>query len=258
MASERNRIIELKKYFTSLGINIKIGKTKARGHKGIFMHKFGNFRIDISEIDDENEVLSVLLHEFAHFVHYKYDKKLKSLDFIFDELNDEIMEELIKVTVNNVPKDFAAALYSKKNKLKNDIKLLGEIIKKHYPKFKLSQSCNDIEKQLPIPEKYFIKYDRIKYLNNIYSIENLDTNKKINEFEKAYINLKSKQRKLKTINSRISRLNKYYNSPTELFARFIETYYIKPDIAKKLAPIACSKIQGSKIEFFEKIRKIYQ
>ena len=37
------------------------------------------------ELSDE-EVLSVLLHEFAHYVHYKHDKKLKSLDFAFDEL----------------------------------------------------------------------------------------------------------------------------------------------------------------------------
>ena len=36
MVSERNRIIRLKEYFESLGIEVNIGKNKARGNKGFF------------------------------------------------------------------------------------------------------------------------------------------------------------------------------------------------------------------------------
>ena len=50
------------------------------------------------------------------------------------------------------------------------------------------------------------------------------------------MNLKSKQRKRARITSRISKLNKYYSKPTELFARFIEGLYLDTNVVKELAP----------------------
>ena len=75
MACERNRIIVLKEYLSSLDINVNIGKNKARGHKGVFMRSFNNYRIDISDNVPEENVISVVLHEFAHYIHYSGDKK---------------------------------------------------------------------------------------------------------------------------------------------------------------------------------------
>ena len=256
MACERNRILELKDYLSSLGISINVGKNKARGHKGIFMQRSDNYRIDISKNLEDEDVLPVLLHEFGHFVHYSYDKKLSSLNFAFDELSDEIKEELIKVTVEEIPKDFAQSLYAQKDYLQEQIRLLTKQIKQYYPNFKITDKNDSIEKNLSLPLKYLTKYDKIKYLNKIYSIDKLDTDYNIKEPEKLYIKIKSAQRKIKRINSRISRLNKYYNTPSELFARFISSYYTKPELTHKIAPKSCEIFNKKNIRILEPISKI--
>ena len=51
-----------------------------------------------------------------------------------------------------------------------------------------------------------------------------------------YLVLKSKQRKRARITSRISKLNKYYSKPTELFARFVEGLFVDANVVKELAP----------------------
>lgn len=257
MVSERNRIIELKEYFSNLGINVNIGKTKARGHKGIFLHSPEDSRIDIAKNINEADTLSALLHEFAHYVHYSYDKNLKSLSFVFDDFSDDIKEELIKVTVQDVPKEFASQLYNTKDSINNEIKNLSKIIKTHYPEFKLSENNKEIEKSLSLPVKYLLKYDNVKCFNRLLSVKNIDEHTNLNEVQKNYIKLKSKQRALKRINSKINRLNKYYNNTSELFARFIDAYYTKPDLTKKLAPIACSKLKNANIQLFDCINKIF-
>ena len=256
MACERNRIIELKEYLSSLGISINIGKNKARGHKGIFMHSFDNFRIDISENVVEDDILSVILHEFAHYIHYKSDKKLSSLDFIFGEVTDEIKEELIKITVEEIPKDFASALYTKKSKLNDEIKSLVKQIKAYQPDFKLSDKNSKINRRLSYPLKYLLKYDRVKFGEKIYSVDKLaDYN--LSEEDILYLLIKSKQRGIKRINSRISRLNRYYNNPSELFARFIDSYYTNPEYTKKTAPISSHSISKSSNPFIKKLNYIF-
>lgn len=256
MVSERNRVLELKNYLTSLGINVNIGKNKARGHNGLFIHNLDMSRIDVSSgIDDEDKILSVLLHEFAHYIHYSYDKSMISLNFVFGDTDEVIDKELIEITVQEVPKNFAKSLYGKKETLYNEIKELSEKIKKFHPNFKLSDKDCIINKNLKNPIKYLLNYDRVKYFNNIYSVDNLDEYK-INETEKSYIMLKSKQRALKRINSRICRINRYYKTPAELFARFVSSYYIKPDDTKRIAPNACEKFALSNIPLFYQINKI--
>ena len=42
---------------------------------------------------------------------------------------------------------------------------------------------------------------------------------------------------IKKINAKISRLNKYYNSPTELFARSFELYISDSELLKTRAPL---------------------
>lgn len=245
MVSERDRILKLKEYLNSLGIEVNIGKTKARGNKGIFIGKKNDFRIDISKELPEDKILPVIIHEFVHYVHYLYDNTLKSLSFVFDEITNELEEELINITVRQIPKDFAASLYEKKNILNSEIKHLASSIKNYYPDFKLSERCKPLERNLGSPIKYLLKYDRVKIFNKIYSIHDIADFDNISETQQKYIILKSKQRALSRINSKISRLNKYYNNPSELLARFCELYFLDEQASCTLAPTAVMQFKQS-------------
>lgn len=239
MAGSRNR--KLKYCLESLGITVNIGKNKARGNKGFFKYNTNGFRVDISENLTQDEISRVLVHEFAHYIHYKYDKSLKSLNFIFGEINEQLKEELINVTVNAVPKDFAQSIFNEKEKIRLCIKTLSSSIKSACPGFKLSEKCSVIEKTLKPPLRYLLKYDRIKAANKIYSIDDIEANSDLSKLQTDYIILKSKQRAAARINSKISRLNGYYNNPSELFARFAELYFLEKEKALKLAPHAVNK-----------------
>ena len=95
MVSERDRILNLKNYLRTFGVDINIGKTKARGNKGIFIGRKNSYRIDVSRDISEDKIFPVIIHEFVHYVHYIYDSSLKSLEFVFGE-GIEASEELIK------------------------------------------------------------------------------------------------------------------------------------------------------------------
>lgn len=176
MAGERNRILNIIDFLESCGIEVNAGKNKARGNKGFFRAKGGSFRIDIAKGLSDDAVLRTFVHEFAHFVHYKYDKTLKSLDFIFENFNDEILEELIELTVDSIPKETISPLFAAKESFKKEV-----------------NSLNPMQR----------KYGQIM---------------------------------LRRINSKISRLNRYYNSPTELFARSMEMYVMNSAKMSEKAP----------------------
>ena len=256
MVSERNRILRLKEYFESLGIEVNIGKNKARGNKGFFRGtNNGAYRIDISKNIGEEETLSVLLHEFAHFVHFKYDKTLSSLDFAFDNISDMMNEELVNVTVKKIPKIEAKVLFDKKDKLTSEIKEMTKQIKQTYPDFKLSAPYKKFERHFSLPVKYLLKYDRINFNNTIYSVENLDKDfYELSDEEILYVKIKSKQRMIGRINARISKLNRYYNNPTELFARFVELFYSDRKAAEQIAPNVCKNLNDiSEFEYLSSI-----
>lgn len=248
MVSERNRIIRLKEYIESFGIEVNIGKNKARGNKGFFRGtKSGLYRIDVAKKLDDNEIISVLLHEFAHFVHFIYDKTLSSLDFAFENFNEEIQEELVNITVKKIPKSEAKALFDKKDELVLDVKNMANIIKKNYPDFRLSAPFKKFENKFNLTLKYLLKYDRVNFNNTIYSVENIDKDfYELSNEECLYIKIRAKQRMIRKINNRISRLNRYYNSPTELFARFIELFYTNKEETRKLAPLSIKAFKNIK------------
>lgn len=261
MDDKRNRIIKLKNYIESLGIIVNIGKTKARGNKGFFLNNgLNSFRIDISKNIDDNTILSTLLHEFAHYIHYINDSSLKSLDFIFENYSDDIKEELINITVQNVPKDFAKSLINLKNETIDAISDLTGKITKLYPDFKKTTNYKPLEKGLKAPAKYLLKYDCIKYFYTVYNVSNIEqdfdylTNEQI-----YYIKLKSLQRKLSRINSKIRKLNNYYNQPTELWARFCEAYFTNKNI-NNIAPnstlIMDKIITNKKCKYINKLYEI--
>ena len=256
MACERDRIIKLREYLSSLGISVNVGKNKARGHKGVFMQRADISRIDIADSVENEKIPSVILHEFAHYIHYKHDKSLLSLDFIFGDFNEDLKEELIKITVDEVPKEFASSLYSKKENLKNELKLLINEIRNFYPDFKLSEKNKKIEQGIKFPFNYLLKYDRVKFSDKLYSVANAK-DYGIEEASLLYLQIKSKQRAIRRINSRISRLNKYYNSPSELFARFLDAYYTKTDYANRTAPMASLCVRNSTNPYIEVLNRIF-
>ena len=106
----------------------------------------------------------------------------------------------------------------------------------------MSEKYKPIEKSLAHSScKYLLKYDRVKVFENfqfkIYSIKNLNEDfPQINDTAKLYIKLRAKQRVLKRLHSKISRLNKYYNNPSELIARSFEYYVTNPEFMKIKTP----------------------
>lgn len=242
MACERNRTLQLTDYAKNLGIEVNIGKNNARGNKGFFKASSNNYRIDISKNVSDSDKIGILVHELVHYIHYTYDKTLKSIDFIFDGNYEIFEEDLLKLTVEAVPKEFAADLFSKKKELKNCISDITNNIKKYYPEIKLSEKNNKLEKEISKSEyKYLLKYDRVKVLSGfktkIYSLNTLNTDfPSIKSGHADYIKLCSLKRKLNNVNRRISRLNKYYNNPSELLARSLECYALKPEYMKLNTP----------------------
>ena len=238
MACQRNRIVEICNYLKSLGVDVNIGKNKARGNRGVFLGRGSEaFRIDIAKNIPEDNILPVLIHEFAHYVHYSYDFKLESLEFLCKDINDEMLDELINVTVDKIPKSAASELYNCKSTIQNEIKVLSEKIKASYPDFKLSAPYNKLERSFKFPLKYLLRYDKISLFKKIYSINSIEVDfPAVTAEQRLYIQLKSKQRALARINSRIAKLNRYYNRPAELFARFAELYFLEHEKAKETAP----------------------
>lgn len=222
MAGQRNRIIELVDFIEQQGVEVNIAKNKARGNKGFFRVKGDRFRIDISKSLDEKSVLSTLVHEFSHFVHYKYDKTLKSLDFIFDNTNNDLINEMINLTVDSIPKESVAPMFKQKEDVKKEIKELCAKIQKKYPDFKPNNLTYP-----PLERK----------LRWMFFDENV----------KTYLEIKYRQKILNRINSRINRLNRYYNSPTELFARTMEAYVFDKENFKQRAPRLMQNLDLSKV-----------
>ncbi len=262
MADKRNRILDLVKYLNSLGIVVNVGKNKARGNKGVFINTPKSYRIDVSGKLTEDEILSVLVHEFAHYIHYTYDKSLKSLEFVFSPFDDEILEELISVTVQQIPKDYAESLFCQKELIKQEINEVVNVIKKEYHNFKLSSKLIDLERKITLPYKYLLKYDRVNFFGNIYSVDNVCEQGNFSECECAYIKFLSLKRALNRVNSKICKLNKYYNNNSELFARFVEFYFLSYQNTKKIAPNAFiifdEAVKNNKIKLLNELYKIFQ
>ena len=261
MVSTRDRIITLKDYLESEGVEVKLSKTSARGNKGIFLRKNGNLRIDISKKINDESTLSTLIHEFSHFLHFKYDSALKSLNFIFDDFNDDLKEELINVSADAIPKEFAQSLLSQKYEISKNIKNYSNVLKQKYTDFKLSKPYRKIESQIKRPLSYLLKYDNVKLGSIVYSIENINKHfPYISEEVLLYIKIKSNQRLLRKINSRINKLNRYYSEPSELFARFLECYFLNKKKAYNLAPFSCKiiddKINANSFPMLNKVHEI--
>lgn len=239
------------KFLTEQGITVKTG-TKARGSLGIC---FKN-RIDISRKAAHDKRLNILVHEYAHKIHYDLEKEIfgkgGTLEKLFKITETKIfLQELIKVT-NFVDKNsLFDNFYTKKVEIKSEIKTLENIIKHDYPDFKKTCIFKPIDnyfKKNKSPAKYLLKYDNVKITQTIfrkekfYSIKTLDQDfPEIPEFLRAYIRLKSKEREYQKFYRFKNKAEKYYKKPTELFARFVEGIFIDKDKIYELAPAAYTR-----------------
>lgn len=241
---------ELINYFKSLGLTVHTS-TKARGHQGFFL----NNRIDISKNITENRIIPTLLHEFAHYIHSKIEPDMNrtggTLTMLFKEDNPIFMDELIKVTNFVDQNSLCVRLYEHKDRVKSKIKEYENIIKMYYPKFLRSKKFKEFDKYIKKSNaRYLLKYDRVKLIQGgffrkttkLYTIDNLE--KDFTDMPKAfaaYIRLKSFQKKQSRISARINKYKKYYERPTELFARLIEGLYLDKEWTEAIAPNVTEK-----------------
>lgn len=236
---------ELIKYFKSLGIEVHTS-TKARGHQGFYMKN----RIDISKNIPECRIIPTLLHEFAHYIHSKIEPQMLrtggSLEVLFNSKNTEIYkEELFEITLFVDKNSKCERLEHNKKIVKDKILEQEKIIKKTYPKFQRSKKFKEFDRYIKKSNaKYLLKYDRVKLITGmffkkteIYSIENIEKDfYDMPEAFVAYIRLNSWRKKQSRISAKINRLKKYYQKPTELFARLVEGLYLNPQRIQIIAP----------------------
>lgn len=249
---------ELIKYFKSLGIEVNTS-TKARGHQGFFL----NNRIDISKNVKEERFVPTLLHEFAHFIHFQIEPSVNrtggTLEKIFNSTNPIYQKELVRVTQFVDESSRLVKLYEMRDKLKVLVKQQELIIKEDYPEFQRSKSFKEFEKFIKRSDaRYLLKYDRVKLMegfwkpkSRVITIDSIE--KDFPQMPKAFIaciRLKSLQRKVAKVSARINKYKKYYERPTELFARLVEGLYLDEEWVRALAPETTDK-------FFELLNSGY-
>ena len=239
---------ELIEYFKSLGLEVHT-TTKARGHLGFF----SDGRIDISKNIPNERIIPTLLHEFSHYIHFKLEKNISknggSLAVLFNS-SDNFEDELLKVTNFVDEQSKCELIFKHREKVKSEIKNLDLKIKEEFPNFQRSKPFKEFNRAVRGTKiKYLLKYDRVKIMpwflfgkEEILSVNTVE--KDFPNLKKTfvyYIKLKSLMRKQKRISNRISKLQKYFKRPTELFARFVEGLYINEKIVKELAPNTYSR-----------------
>lgn len=233
-------------YFRTLGIDVHT-ETKARGNNGIYVKN----RIDVSRNLKEEKAIEVLVHEFSHYIHSKIDadfnKNGGSLEKIFDTKEiSTIKKELIEVMYHTDKNSKLEIFKTAKEEVSDKIKGMQKAIKRDYPKFLRSKAFPEFDKYAKNSDaKYLVRYDAIKIRKGffqkkdiIYSVKHLEED--FPDMPKAfqlYIKLCSLQRKQAKISRRINKMKKYYEKPTELFARYVQGYFKDKDTIAVIAPV---------------------
>ncbi len=264
MVSKRNgTVLKVIDYCKDCGIEVKTS-TKARGHQGVFLYNSKDLkRIDISKKLDEDKIVPVVVHEFTHFFHQNLDENFESLEKIFGVKSEILFDELYAVTAFAASNSVELKIRKEIIDIKSKIKEQEDIIKIKYPNFKRSKKFVEFEKYIKNSDaKYLLKYDRVKVFSwfkyIVYSVDTVlkDFPQMPKEFA-AYINLRSLQRRQARYSNKYRKLRKYYEKPSELFARFVEGLVIDKDKVKDLAPVSYAAFM-ERLEFrsFQKLRGI--
>lgn len=262
MAQKRNCINKKKfiKYLKSLGIDVHCN-TKARGHHGFCS---GN-RIDVSKKLDDVAAVGVLLHEFAHHIHFKLEPSLLtgggSLKVLFNTENtDEIEDELFKLSLQVFDSKVLNKIETMKKSVNEKVKEQKNKIKLFFPNFKIGSKFKEFDRYIKRSDaKYLLKYDKVLIKKFWFSKKKIISVNSLNqdfpdmpEAFAAYIILKSLERKRNRLNARIYKIKKYLGKPTELFARFVQSYYLDYEKTKLIAPRTLSCFEKLKSENYYK------
>lgn len=242
-------------YVKSLNIDLSIN-SKSKRRLGCFIQKTTTYRtnkIKISANLTDKRFIEVLSHEFAHFVHNIMINKTRenedNLNFVFNidkenlEIANLINRELIEVTYYVDKNSTFENLNKQKEDIKNKIKSLELSIKAKYPHFLKSKPFKEFNKYIKNSDaRFLLKYDNIKLITpflrreKFFSIKNLDVDFKEMPIEfRNYLRLRALSKKQTNISKRINSLKKYYYSPNELFARFIEGLIIDKNLIQTIA-----------------------
>ena len=169
-------------FLKSVGIEVKTN-TKARGNQGLYQKN----RIDIARGIKDDKAIEVLVHEFAHHIHYKIDKDFikngGSIETLFDTTStSSIKKELINIT-NLIDKNSRLQVFSDaKDDASKTIKRMQNAIKRDYPNFLRSKKFPEFEKYIKNSDaKYLVKYDAVRISKGLFfkkevvlSIKNLE------------------------------------------------------------------------------------
>lgn len=242
------------RFLESLGLEVHLD-TKARGHSGYCSAK----RIDISKDVPKDKVVDVLLHEFAHYVHFNLEPEVVrnngSLQKIFNTQDTkQIEDELFQITQIVFDSIQLRKIERLKENINEKIKEEREKIRKYYPDFQIGKEFEDFEKYIKKSNaKYLLKYDCVLVKGGWFrhdvtiSIKSIDDDfPNMPEAFSAYIKMKSYERTRNRLNARNSRFVQYLKQPTELFARFFQFYCADNEAAKNLAPTAFGKFEELK------------
>lgn len=237
------------KFLKNLDIQVKTN-TKARGHQGFYLKN----RIDVSKHLDDKRSIEVLVHEFAHYIHNKIESDIAktggSLERLFEQNDCSLIEkELLRVTDFVDKNSRLMALKRFKSQISKQIKEYQAIIQEDYPNFLRSKKFKEFDKYIKKSNaRYLLKYDRVKIISTflrrqtLLTIDNLETDfRDMPMAFSSYIRLTSLQRKQARVSRRINKLNKYYKRPSELFARFVEGYFISSEKIALIAPITTNR-----------------
>ncbi len=259
------QIDELIEYMEFLGLEIHT-TTKARGHLGFFL----DGRIDISKSTPQERIIPTLLHEFAHYIHSKIEGNIPktggSINIIFNT-DEDFTDELIAVTNFVDYHSKCEKLIRHRDMVKDSIKKLDLQIKQDYPKFQRSKKFKEFDRAIRGTKlKYLLKYDRVRIMpwflfgkEEVLSINTIEQDfPNLKTAFVNYIRLKSLTRKQRRISNRIAKLHRYYNRPTELFARLVEGLYIDKDLTYKLAPNATNRFfELLELGYYKELKNIF-
>lgn len=255
MAQIRNRVTNqiskdnkkiLFEFFKKIGADVRVN-TKAHGHQGFC--RAG--RIDISKELPPDKFKRVLVHEFAHFSHFKKDENFKNPEMIFDDDFEKYRKELRIITDKVFDFEPQNRMIVQKTSLTAKVKDLRSKIREEYPDFSTVEDFKEFKKYVKKSDaKYLLKYDRVLvkgffgFSKKILSVDKLDEDFPFmpEAFKNAII-MKSFERKRTRLNSRISKINKYLDTPAELFARFVEAYFFDKENTFKSAPLSSCKFE---------------
>lgn len=243
---------KLIKHILREGIDLRTD-TKARGNLGLFSEN----RIDIHRKLTDDKFVEVLLHEYAHLVHKRLEPDMARtgghLEVLFklddENLLEKIRKELISVTCIVDENALFKRLDAQKYAYRIKIKAFENLIKKDYPDFLKSKPFKEFEHYIKKSDaRFLLKYDRIRIITpflrreKIYSIDALDKDfPTMPQAFKYYIKICSLSRKSRNIQKRKTKLKKYYEKPSELFARFVQGLVRHEVALKTTAPTTYSR-----------------